>query len=125
MTLTAKDLADSLARHAGYACHGFNRHALPGQINDLEVECLAQLSAIPLDALRAGQGGGIDRPRRRQRTPQTWHFRTYCSQERRRGILEQMPAVGHLLRLRRRLTGGCAIARTTVPTDYLYLRVLA
>jgi hypothetical protein len=98
---------------------------LPGQINDLEVECFAQLRAIPLNALRAGQGGRIDRPRRRQRTPQTWHFRTYCSQKRRRGILEQMPAVGHLLRLRRRLTGGRTITRTTVATDYLHLPVLA
>jgi hypothetical protein len=38
---------------------------------------------------------------------------------------EQMPAVGHLLRLRRRLTGGRAITWTTVATDDLLLRVLA
>lgn len=113
------------ARHAGRTCHDPDRHALPGQIDNLAVEGLAQLGTIPLDALGAGQGCRIDRPRRRQRAPQTWHFRTHRRQKGGRGVLEQVPAVSNLLRLRCRLAGGRTITRTTVAADNLDLRVLA
>jgi hypothetical protein len=98
---------------------------LPGQFDNLAVEGLAQLVAIPLDALGTGQGRRIDWPRRRQRAPQTWHFRTHRRQKCCRGVLEQVPAVGHLLGLRCSLAGGRTITWTTVAADDLNLWVLA
>lgn len=61
MTLTPQDLADGLARNAGSAPHDPDRHAWAGQIQDLPVERLPDLGAIPLKAFGACQGRGIYR----------------------------------------------------------------
>lgn len=91
MALAAQDLAERLARRAGGARHRLDRHASPGKIHNLSVECLAKLSAIPLDMLGAGQGRGMTgragagvrrrhciSDRTAQGTPQT-HSRTCAS----------------------------------------------
>lgn len=106
VTLAAQALADGFARHAGRACHDPDRHALPGQIDNLAIEGFAQLVAIPLDALYTGQGRRIDRPGRCQRAPQIWRCRTHRRPKCSPGVFEQVPAVGHLSRLRQCLAGA-------------------
>ena len=64
--LAAQNLPDRLARNAGRARQGLDRDALCGQIDDLTIERLTQLRTIPLDALGAGQGCGVNRASGRQ-----------------------------------------------------------
>lgn len=113
MALAAQDLAERLARRAGGARHRLDRHASPGKIHNLSVECLAKLSAIPLDMLGAGQGRGMTgRAGAGVRRRHCISDRT--AQAHRRRILEHVPALGYLTRLGRRCGGGSAIARAAI-----------
>ena len=124
MALAAHDLADGLAREAGRARYRLERNALRRQRQNLRVDRLACHRGHPLDPLGLAQSRWIDGRFGRERLAQPGQFGPNRGQEGGGGVLEQMPAVGHLPRLGCRLRSRRAIAGAAVPADDPNLPVL-
>ncbi len=110
----AQNAANSLARHAGHLDGGLDAMAVMMQRTDLLVHLFLTLPASPLYFLRLAEHVGIDVVAA-DRAAKMAHVPADDVEEGYVGILQQVPPINDLQRLRGALGGSFAIATFAIP----------
>ena len=116
--LAAQDLADELSAQAGLPHDPADRHAISGHLADHPIGLPASQKALVLQPFRGRQQFGVNRLRS-DRLADGGQAPLHSGQEGGAGILEEVPAVGDLHRVRQGARDGTAIAAVAVPGDDL------